>query len=164
MCLKAITSFTYNDIIIEFVPELAGQDDDEAFFCAQFPLLLPDRSPLLTNTTNTAAYLKSTSQLAHGSSRSSTTYWNMSTHAALPAKISARFALVISPTLSAKATVKAHIMPRIAAREFTKDRLVIGPTSKIIAAIVLIRAAAIGIDRSSNRLMRLRPSLETSSC
>ena len=111
---------------------------------------------MLTNTTNTAAYLKPKSQPVSAS------HIKINTHAALPAKISARLALVISPTLSAKATVKTHIMPRIAVLEFTKDMLVIGPTNKIIATTMLMRATAIEIDRSLNRVMRLRPSLEIS--
>lgn len=131
---------------------------------AYFPLLLPDRSSLLTNTTNTAAYLIIISQLVLGFVFSQSWIITVSTHAALPAKISARLAFVMSPTLSAKATVKAHIMPRIAVLEFTKDILVIGPTNKIIATMMFMRATAIGIDRSLKRVMRLRPSLETTFC
>ncbi|GKT41799.1 uncharacterized protein ColSpa_01980 [Colletotrichum spaethianum] len=73
---------------------------------------LPVKSPLLTNTTRTAAYLETTVSTIETRS-------GAPSYAAVAAKISARFALVIMPTLNANTMVNVHIIPSFAPQDVT---------------------------------------------
>jgi len=86
------------------------------------------------------------------------------TYAAVAAKISARFALVIRPTLRAKAAVKTATMPSLMASEVTQYNPTMDPIRKMAATTILMTATVRVMECSLNRPIRWRPSRESSSC
>lgn len=69
-------------------------------------------------------------------------------YAAVPAKISPRFAFVVNPTHKANAIVKAHIMPTFADQLETYEKPTMAPMSRAAASAILIRPTATVIDFS----------------
>ena len=86
------------------------------------------------------------------------------TYAAVAAKISARFALVIRPTLRAKAAVKTATIPSLTALEVTQYNPIMDPIRRIAATAMLMPATVRAIELSLNRPIRWWPSRESSSC
>ena len=110
----------------------------------------------LTNTTRTAAYLFL--ELAISIiTRADFTY------AAVAVNISARRAFVIKPTLKANAMVKVATRPSLTASFVAKYKLIIEPSKRIAATRMLIMAAVVEIDFSSNRPIQWRPPRQSSS-